>query len=70
MRVKGVSVSYDRKFNLGDYQSIRLEAVLWCELEDGDEPAACVLELQGLARKAVKAEFLRLKKKGTAADGE
>jgi hypothetical protein len=61
MHVRRVSVSYDRKFNLGDFNSISLGASIWGELEDTDDVVAAVAALQAMAREAVRVEFKRLR---------
>ena len=63
MRVNTVSVSYGRKFNLGDYNSLSLEVTLWADLEEGDVAQAVINSLQDQARNSVKAEYGRLPKK-------
>lgn len=41
MRVKTISVKYERAFNLGDYNSLRIGAEAWADLdEDEDEKLA------------------------------
>jgi len=63
MRVNTVSVSYGRKFNLGDYNSLALEVTLWADLEEGDDAQTVVNSLQEQARESVKREYGRLPKK-------
>jgi hypothetical protein len=61
MRIKTVSVEYQRKLNLGDYNSATLGITLWADLDSTDDPAASVNTLQETAREHVKAECYRLK---------
>jgi hypothetical protein len=61
MVVKKASVTYERKFNLGDFQSLTLGAVLWADLEGDENPRASIEALQVIARDAVRAEFVRLR---------
>lgn len=60
MKVNSVAVCYERKFNLGDYQSLKLECTIWADLEEGDESQQVIQNLQDQARDAVKREFSRL----------
>ncbi len=64
VKVSTISVSYQRKFNLGDYNSLGLEATIWADLEEGDDPQAVMLRLQDQVRESVKREFARLPKPG------
>lgn len=57
MQMKTISVTYDRKFNLGNYRSLNLAVTLWADLEEGDDAEAAVAELQATARKLVKREM-------------
>lgn len=64
MRVKQISVVYERKFNLGDYNSAHIGLTLWADLDEGEDPDAAVRELQQQAREFAKAEYRRLIKPG------
>ena len=61
-RVKTVSVTYERKFNLGDYEMLHLGTTCWAELDPEDDPIETTQQLQQLAREAVRQEWRRLKK--------
>lgn len=63
MKVDKVAVGYERKHNLGDYNSVTAEVSLWADLEDGDDPQAVIAELQEMAREDVKRELLRVTQK-------
>ncbi len=65
MKVSTVSVSYERKFNLGDYNSLHLCCTIWADLEEGDQSQDVINALQDQARNSVKAEYGRLAKKST-----
>jgi len=83
MRIKTVSVVYERKFNMGDYQSLNVGVTLWADLdyehipdsgtvvvtEDEDE---VVDKLFTAAKQAVRKQFLMAKGKWNDAskDGE
>jgi hypothetical protein len=63
MRVKTVSVAYERKINLGDYNSATIGLSLWADLDEKDDEEVVATALQEQARDLVKVEFLRLKGK-------
>lgn len=60
MRLKTVSVTYERKMNLSDYNSVHAGATLWADLEDGDNEASAAEALRQMARNHVMAELARL----------
>lgn len=63
MKVKTVSVTYDRKFNLGDYNSATIGLTVWADVEENDDYDASVRRLQDEARTAVREEWRRLARK-------
>ena len=63
MKINTIAVGYERKFNLGDYNSLTLEVTCWADLEPGDDADERIFELQAKTREAVKAEYLRLRDK-------
>ena len=62
-KVASFSVTYDRKFNIGDYNSLRLGATITVELEDDDDPDAVIAANQERVKKAVAREYVELRKK-------
>lgn len=58
MRVKTISVTYGRKFNLDDYESLHVEETIWADLDEGDDQAACETELWSIAKAAIKAQAM------------
>ncbi len=63
MKVTTVSITYKRKFNLGDYKSAELGATLWADLEEGDDVSACTKALWSMAKENVKAQSLPMLEK-------
>lgn len=61
MKVDKVHVSYERKFNLGDYNSLSLGATVWLDLEGEDSPEEVMAVAQDYVRDAVRREYGRLK---------
>jgi hypothetical protein len=55
MNVKTVSVTYERKFNLGDYQSGTFGVTLWADLDEGENEDEAMHALWGMAKANVKA---------------
>lgn len=62
MKVKTISVTYGRKFNLGDFQSCHIESTIWADLDENDVPVDVSESLRKFAREEVKAEYQRLVK--------
>ena len=75
MIFKTISVTYGRKFNLDDYESLHVEQTLWADLDEGDDPADCQVELWDFAKQSVKCQVMpvlavrRAKREGKAAEG-
>lgn len=60
MRLKTISAVYERKLNLGDYNSAHVGMTLWADLEDGDDEATAAAALREMARNNVMSELSRL----------
>ena len=60
MKVKTISVNYERKLNLGNYQSATVGVALWADLDEGEVAEEAATQLQEKARALVKAEASRL----------
>ena len=61
MILKTISVTYDRKLNLGDFNSLHASITLWADLEDGDDEVLAMTALKSMARNNVVAEMKRAK---------
>ena len=70
MNVTTISVTYSRKFNLGDYNSAQIEYTCWAQLEPGDFLSECNSELWEMAKANVRAQALPLLKTEQAAMAE
>jgi len=66
MRVKTISVTYERKFNLGDYNSASIGASAWADLDDRDDELDSWLQLFEEVKGVVKEQSLPLVKKNKA----
>ncbi|MCC5666964.1 hypothetical protein LC653_24505 [Nostoc sp. CHAB 5784] len=54
MKISTVSVSYSRKFNLGNYESLEVGCSLWAQVEDEEDADGVVQFLYYQAKTAVK----------------
>ena len=66
MDLKTVSVTYGRKFNLGDYNSATVDCTLWADLDVDEDEAAAMTALWEMAKNNVKAQALPLLQKNVA----
>ncbi len=53
-----VSATYERKFNLGDYNSAHIGITLWADLDDEDDPEKVRGSLFEQAKATVKAQAM------------
>lgn len=65
-----MSVTYERKFNLGDYNSLHIGVTLWADVEDGENHLVAIKALQDDARDSVKNEYSRIVAKKSAPAGK
>jgi hypothetical protein len=61
MKVTAIAVTYGRKINLQNFNSLHIEVSAWADLEDGDDFAQSEEQLREQCRLAVKGEAQRLK---------
>lgn len=69
MTVKTISATYERKFNLGEYESANFGVTSWADVEPDANPALCLDELQELCKNQVRKQaqnVLRMRKNGGA----
>lgn len=62
MKVKTISVTYERKFNLGDYNSATCGCTAWADLDDGESERDALAQLRDVCRDSVGAQALPLVK--------
>jgi hypothetical protein len=55
-RVKTVSVTYDRKINLGDFNSATVGITIWADVEETDDVAQVMGGLWDMATNNVRAK--------------
>jgi hypothetical protein len=68
MFVKTIAVSYERKFNLGDFNSATLGCSVWASIAEGEDEDRCTQILQDKCREAVRTEYLKLINKAEPAE--
>lgn len=64
--VKTVSVTYERKHNMGDYSSANIGCTLWADVSDDQDLDTAMHALWEMAKANVKAQLLPLATKQTA----
>lgn len=57
MEVTSVSFKYNRKFNLGNWESVEIEASQWARVEAGEDPDEVVSVIAGQCKAHVKANI-------------
>jgi len=55
-----VSVTYGRKFNLGEFQSAHIEISIWAEVDEEDDLNEAMGQLWSMAKENVRAQALPL----------
>lgn len=61
MRIKAIGVNYERKFNLGDYNSAVIGCSLWANIDADEDEDTCTLILQDKCREAVRSEYRKVR---------
>ena len=62
-RLRTVSVSYDRKVNLGDFNALTVSCTLWVQIEPGDDDNAVMAGMWDMARANCKQQIERARAK-------
>ena len=58
MKVATVRAGLSRTFNLGDYNSVKIETSLEADLEEGDDAGVVLAQLFAAGRAELKQEYL------------
>ena len=61
MQIKTIAVSYSRKFNLGNFNSVDLSCSLWAQIVAEEDEDACVQILQDKCREHIRGEYYKAK---------
>ena len=56
MNIKTISVTYERKFNLGDYNSATCGCTAWADISDDESVDTALSDLRDVCRDSVKAQ--------------
>lgn len=64
--IKTVSVTYERKFNLGDFNSAAIGCTLWADVTEEQDLDAAMSGLWGMAKENVRVQALPLVQKQKA----
>lgn len=61
MKITTVSVSYNRKFNLGNFNSVEIGVSLWAQIHEEEAEDTCIEILQDKCREHVRREYYKAK---------
>lgn len=61
MKIRTIAVSYHRKFNLGNFNSVDLSCSLWAQIDGQEDEDACAQILQDKCREHVRNEYYKAK---------
>jgi hypothetical protein len=65
MEIKEITISRSARMNLGNYEGVEQFISMKAELQPGDKPSACAMELSKKIERALCAQlFLSLKRRG------
>lgn len=62
MKIRTIAVSYQRKFNLGNFNSVDLSCSLWAQIDGEEDEETCIQILQDKCREHVRNEYQKAKK--------
>jgi len=54
MHIKTISAEYQRKFNVGDFESAALSAGAWADIDQGEDAETCMTVLQEFCKETVR----------------
>ena len=61
MNIRTIAVSYSRKFNLGNFNSVDLSCSLWAQIAAEEDEDGCIQILQDKCREHVRVEYYKAK---------
>ena len=67
--VKTVSVTYERKLNLGDYNSAAVGCTVWADVQEDEDLHQAMTGLWSMAKENVKAQLVPLSREKTGNGG-
>ena len=57
MNIRTIAVTYSRKFNLGNFNSVDLSCSLWAQIDAEEDEDCCIEILQDKVREVVRSEY-------------
>lgn len=60
--IKTISVTYERKLNLGDFNSAHIGATIWADLDGGEDEQLALDKVYAIAKDNVKKQAMPLLK--------
>ena len=57
MNIRTIAVTYTRKFNLGNFNSVDLSCSLWAQIDAEEDEDCCIEILQDKVREVVRSEY-------------
>lgn len=60
MNIRTIAVSYSRKFNLLNFNSVDLSCSLWAQIDPEEDEDCCIEILQDKVREAVRCEYRKV----------
>jgi len=61
MKITTIAFSYNRKFNLGNYNSVDLGCSLWAQIDPEEDEETCIMILRDKCRENVRDEYHKAK---------
>jgi hypothetical protein len=61
MKVTTIAISYNRKFNLGNYNSVELSCAIWAQIDKEEDEETCIMILRDKCREHVRQEYHKAK---------
>jgi hypothetical protein len=62
MIIRTLAITYSRKFNLGNYNSVDLSCSLWAQIDPEEDEETCINILRDKCREHVRNEYRKAKK--------
>jgi len=61
MIIKTIAISYERKFNLQEFNSVTIGCTLWAQIDPSENEDACVQIVVDKCRETVRTEYHKVK---------
>lgn len=57
MKITTIAVSYTRRFNLGNFNSVEVSCSTWARVDEDENEEACIMILRDKCREHVRQEY-------------